>query len=137
MPTERSQTLNARRPTTPEHDSRSERTDSSPSQSNENAEDARRCDGRLRFILGPAARDAATGYNSPSRRPESPSRRASVHHADRSRLRPGESAPADARRRDERSIGSASVPARTSDRLNPPGLPSGSTRLPLNGFTYS
>ena len=56
---------------------------------------------------------------------------------DRSRQCPGESAPADDRHGDERSNGSASVTEQPSDRLNPPGMPCGSTRLPLNGFTYS
>lgn len=95
-------------------------------------------DGGLRaaVFLGPAARDASPGYNSP---PGGGVTFPTGFWAprDRSRLCPGESAPADGGRRDERSIGSASVPAPPSDRLNPPGMPCGSTRLPLNGFTYS
>ena len=91
---------------------------------------------RAAVFLGPEARDAAPGYNSPSEDGVTfPTGFWAPRH--RSRLCPGESAPADAGRRDERSNGSASAPAPTSDRLNPPGMPCGSTRLPLNGFTYS
>ena len=96
-------------------------------------------DGGLRAaaFLGPAARDAAPGYNSPPEGGVTLPAGFCAPIRDRSRLCPGESAPDDCGRRDERSNGSASVPAPQSDRLNPPGMPCGSTRLPLNGFTYS
>ena len=55
---------------------------------------------------------------------------------DRSRHCPGESAPAHRGDGDGRSIGSVNAPVPRSGRLNPPGMPCGSTRLPLNGFTY-
>jgi hypothetical protein len=90
-----------------------------------------------RRFLGPAVSDATPSYNSPARRPEAPSRRACEHRGAGRGTAPGKvrqsttveapSGPSDPR----------TTPRRASERLNPPGMPCGSTRLPLNGFTYS